>query len=72
MVSLIQAQTGVSYLPASGTVVFENGQDRAIVLVDLESRVFLTPRSNFTVTLTGAQYLGSDGRYKSRKVIVLV
>lgn len=60
-----QAQSGISYLPSSGSVTYDEGQSEAIVPVDIESTVYLELGSTFTVTLTDAIYIGIGGNTPS-------
>ena len=56
-----QAQSGISYLPSSGSTTFEDGQSEAIIPVDIESGVYIRVDSTFTFTLTAAAFIGIGG-----------
>ncbi len=60
---LPQAQSGVSYLPSSGSTTLEDGQTEAIVLVDVESGVFIRAESTFTLTLVAVAFIGTGGSF---------
>ena len=57
----MQAQSGVSYIPSSGSVQFADGEKEAIAFVNVYKDVFLTVDSTFSVELTDATYIGVGG-----------
>ena len=57
-----QAQPGLSYAPATGTVLFEDDQSHAFVRVNLESQRFLAINSTFTVSIDQVNFVGSGGK----------
>lgn len=58
-----QAENGISYVPSSGSVTFDDRQSEAIVHVDVESAVFLALGSTFTVSLTSTTFVGVGSMY---------
>ena len=58
---ILQALSGVSYLPSSGTVAFEDGQRYGILYVPVENTAYLAMDSTFTLTLTSVQFIGVGG-----------
>jgi len=51
------------YVPTSGSAVFSDGSSSAISSVDIDNAAYLSVGSTFTITLTAATYLGTDGYY---------
>jgi len=59
----LQAVSGLVYVPAGGSLVFDDSSSSATSRVDIDSAAYLAAGSNFTVTLTAATYLGTDDGY---------
>ena len=60
--ALTQAVSGVSYIPTSGFVIFNDAANSATTSVNINNGAFLSFGSSFTVTLTAVTYIGSGGR----------
>ena len=52
------------YVRTSGSAVFSDGSLSAISSVDIDNAAYLSLDSTFTITLTAATYLGTDGNYQ--------
>lgn len=58
---MLQAVSGVQYIPATGFVLVNDGASSATTAVNINNGAFLSAGNSFTITLTGATYIGSGG-----------
>ena len=67
----MQAVSGLVYVPASGSTVFADESSSATSAVDIDNAAYLSVGSLFTISLTAATYLGTDGQFLSGSLFFL-